>query len=114
MKNLDILPNQEVPPNIRLEVYKEALQLIQSDTDRSKRNKLGIGLCLLLPVLLWELECYCSKLSNGRVWFYDQITKMFPELTSKKIDIITRTHADQRDKIRIEFLKEMIQRLEKI
>lgn len=72
MKNKSILPNTLVPSEIRLEVYKEALETIVDNKPRC-----FLGLCLLLPVLLNHLM---ETAPNGEYWLFAHTENMFPEM----------------------------------
>jgi hypothetical protein len=76
MKNQNILPSTVVPSNIRLEVYKEAIDLIQKNPAYVD----SLGLCLLLPMLLWGLEDHLSAAPNGHYWNFEHTENMFPEM----------------------------------
>lgn len=93
MKNQNILPNTLVPRKIRLEVYKEALEIMTKKTEghSEEYDHLGSGLCLLLPVLLWGLKDFRSDFVNKNgitVWDWRDTSNMFPELTEEAIDSI--------------------------
>jgi hypothetical protein len=50
MKNEHILPNTEVPIELRKEVYKKALEIVMNSIEDQ------YGLCILLPELLWDVN----------------------------------------------------------
>lgn len=113
MKNTHI-PNllQEVPKDIRLEVYKEALDIISNNIRHESGS--GFSLCLLLPCLLWDLDWYCNLAPDKDSWDWRDTTKAFPELTKDIItNIITYNNDNEtkRNKIRINFLQDSIKLL---
>ena len=115
MKNIDIHPRQVVPIEPRLKIYKEALDLIKDNRDF--RTSTGdwvfndVGLCLILPCLLWDLH-YMYNPPNGN-WHNWDTPIMFPELNKfilvhKVLDITTK----EKQELRIKFLEEAIEELE--
>ena len=91
MKNITITPHTLVPREIRLEVYKKSLELLQGDElvliDTVGMTKDQAGLCLLLPCALWGINVR-EKAPNGKHWAWRETRNMFPELTPKDIDFI--------------------------
>ncbi len=90
----------EVPIEIRREVYKKALT--------ESKIRINYGLCLLLPVILWDLADYLSENPLGKYWSYIHTPIAFPELTEERMDFInelTREEATERRKI---VLQEML------
>ncbi len=114
MKNLHIKNlGQVVPAEIRLEIYKTALRIIEKQERVFGLLKDSYGLCLLLPCVLWNLDNYLSKAPDGNNWSYFTTSSSFPELTSKVLDKLNKTETDeQANKIRIKFLKDFIKMLE--
>lgn len=111
MKNEHILPGQIVPENIRLEVYKEALQHVKNEIPKSRIA--GFGLCLLLPCVLWDLYYYCDEAPCGETWAYYDTEKTFPEMKGI-IQAVGKTKTDEDLKrTRIQFLTAAIEKLEK-
>jgi hypothetical protein len=75
MKNEHIKPCQEVPIELRKQIYKEALQIVE-DVNIEYPYK---TLCTLLPKILWGLNF------ETPLWFqsdldYKDTPLMFPEL----------------------------------
>jgi hypothetical protein len=101
MKNKHILPNTEVPIELRKEVYREALRIIEKD---KKHNR--YGLCLLLPKLLYglDIDLFIDEQINDtyRPAF---AKKMFPELNTFLNNGIYGNYTNQE---RINFLKTVI------
>lgn len=119
MKNINIDIKKTVPQAIRLQVYKESLKILQ-DVNNSIKYKIeqkkyygmfgSIGLCVLLPCVLWDLESLLDNGYNFKVWDYRDTIIGFPELKSK-IDLIYHTKSIdpyKKNKIRIEILKGII------
>lgn len=109
MRNKKILPDNVVPPRIRLGVYKEALGNIESNTFKYEME--SFGLCLLLPCILWDLKSYLKNAPNGEDWTTEGTQILFPELA----DFLRRKgcFASYTDEERISFLKESIETLSK-
>lgn len=119
MKNINIDIKKTVPQAIRLQVYKESLKILQ-DVSNSIKYKIeqkkhhgvfgSVGLCVLLPCVLWDLESYLDKEPDNKHWDYRDTIIGFPELKSK-IDLICNTKSIdpyKNNKIRIEILKGII------
>ncbi len=112
MKNKHIKNLGEVvPAKIRLEVYKEALEIIEKNLWKSGTN--GHGLCVLLPCCLWNLISFLDKAPDGKDWKYQATTISFPELDSKILNKLNKTNTEKEiNKLRIKFLKKFIVKLE--
>lgn len=96
-----------VPPNIRLEVYKIALEYVK------KWEELTFGLetpqlCFLLPTILYNQSHFQLRKVK---WYFEATTFGFPELTIEWISKIEKYNSIS-DELRIEFLKESINKLE--
>lgn len=102
MKNAHIKSKEEVPTELRLEVYKEVLEKINWKTNES-------GLCHLLPMLLWGFS-YPLEAHNRLDHSFWDTKLMFPEL-SPEIPKICRAHNE--NLVRCNALKRMIKKLEK-
>jgi len=102
MKNENILPGQIVPEDIRLELYKEALEKI----DLCSR----LGLCLYLPMLLWGLNNALQSAPNGEGWYWEDTEEMFPEMDGISRDMRVPYCIDPRN-IRIQYLESAIAKL---
>lgn len=100
----------EVPINVRLEVYKKALELIEN----WRPPMFGLQnshLCILLPVILWKLPHF--ELDNEYSeydWNYEETKYAFPELKDY-LPSICSCPIYERDELRIAFLKISIQKL---
>lgn len=120
MKNQHILPNTRVPKETRLEVYKEALEIINKIIENEENEKefkhLGAGLCLMLPCLLWGLDHFLDNfttIDNKELpWSPWETSDMFIELNEDSIDFIERGNNNKefylkRQKVLIGFIKEL-------
>jgi len=100
MKNQNILPNTEVPFELRQEVYKNALEAITkiADNDRS------FGLCIMLPRILWGVKHDCHP--NGEHFYFADSDVLFPELKA----FLQRDgfYGEYSNNDRVEFLKSVI------
>lgn len=111
--NLD----SEIPPEIRLLVYKKAISQIKRKT-YTKYGLESAQLCLLLPCILWDLKSYTSFGPNNYNW--ENTNNAFPEFTDKEINSITSIPINlsaesaiaksrrKRDKKRLEILKNAV------
>jgi hypothetical protein len=109
MKNTQIKNLKDVvPKEIRLQVYKDALDYYH--TPKKDRRNWAEGLCLLLPCILWDL---CHYLDDSIVWDYDETSTAFPEL-EKHLSEIYKCKGDKaRNKYRLSILTKWISDLEK-
>lgn len=100
-----------VPSEIRLEVYKGTLEILENNIDKSGLDP-DDGLCLLLPCILWDLDFWLGKEPSGGTWIYFETKKSFPELTNSVIEDITRKRSPKtRISTRIKYLKKFIKEL---
>lgn len=117
--NLD----SEIPPEIRILVYKKAICQIKRNT-YTKYGLQSACLCLLLPCILWNLKSYKDYGPNQYNW--ENTNNAFPEFTNKEIDSITSIPINlsaestivksrkKRDKKRLEILENAIIKVQKI
>jgi len=97
-----------VPIDIRLTCYIKAKEFVKQSDTIDKTH----GLCLLFPMMLWNLKHYGSSQPNGKDWNYNDASIAFPELTEKIIDRIqTGITFEQRNKIRLYYLNKWIKKL---
>ena len=88
----------ELPKEVKLQVYKRALEII-------KKDKLVFGLetslflCLLLPCILFDLTMYLQSQPNGKVWVYYLTKKSFPEINYKAIEKLKMSSAIKKRRI---------------
>lgn len=97
----DSLKN-EVPKEIRLEVYKKAKELIENwdnqyDLDTPQ-------LCLLLPSILYNQDSFLQG-----TWYFGQTKMGFPEL--KKEDILAIAETEEPNIVRLKLLNKWIKQL---
>jgi len=117
--NLD----SEIPPEIRLLVYKKAICQIKRKT-YTKYGLESAYLCLLLPCILWNLKTYENCGPNLYNW--ENTNNAFPEFKEKEINSITSIPINlsgektiiqsrkKRDKKRLEILENAIVKVQKI
>jgi len=118
MKNVDILPNQLVPIEIRLEVYEKAIELIEKDENFARLNDTddnnGYPTCLLLPCILWDLNHYLDTAPNGQSYSFHTITQMFPEWNKDIVNsIILAETKKELNILRIKYLKQSVNNIKK-
>lgn len=107
MKNTHILPNTEVPIELRKEVYREALRIIENWDNQKKRFKTDEpALCyFLLMVLYGSKEVLHYHPKNNTQMPFSKTKIMFPELQSFLANGFWATYTNQE---RINFLKSVI------
>ena len=117
MKNTHILNlKQEVPLDIRIEVYKDAIKYLENVL-KDGYDEYSVALCILLPCLLWKLNSFFSLTPDGYNWGTNQTVIAFPELKTwlPVNDSFTKEHKRlYRIQKRIDFLKETITELKLI
>ena len=120
MKNTHILNlKQEVPLDIRIKVYKEAIKYLEKVL-KGGEDKYYVGLCILLPCLLWNLNAFFSVAPDNLDWETDDTVIAFPELKAWLVihysssKFFTDNHFIVNVQKRIDFLKETITELELI
>jgi hypothetical protein len=114
MKNTQIKNLKEVvPKEIRLQVYKDALEYYGSLLEAPK--KWGTGLCLVLPCALWGFSDYIAEESMDLKWDFENTPIAFPELNNDVLlDLKSINLEDNsRMQIRCTYLKIWISDLEK-
>ena len=109
MRNENILPKEEVPLEIRIQVYKEALQKLNSN--KNFYNLSGKALCFLLPCILWDLNFYTDNSPSGEYWCSKAAIKMFPEI--KELLSLRGYFGLYTDEERITFLESIINKYNK-
>mgnify|MGYP003442819381 FL=1 len=104
---------KKVPKELRLEIYKKALDFYITGGIIARMKPKNAGLCMLLPCILWNLEDYLDGNPNDDSdWSYHDTQIAFPEIT-KRIIYKVRDNEDTVKK-RIKILKRIIKRLENI
>ena len=113
MRNLHILPNTEVPIELRLEVYKEALRNIKRWN--SPRNKYLLDepylCCFLLAVLYGSKKVLHKHPETNENLFFRDTKIMFPELVGFLKEGWLGNYTN---KERIEFLEQTIKQLSNV
>jgi hypothetical protein len=100
MKNSHIKPCQEVPLELRKQIYKEALEIVEDVKVEYDCKRL----CFLLPKILWGFDSDNDSCYEKGLHFADT-PLMFPEL--KKF-LKKGTFYSYSNKQRIKFLKSVI------
>lgn len=107
MKNTHIKTlTKPIDKSTRLSVYKESLEIFD-------QNQV-IGLCLLLPMVLWGSEDYLEYYLDEEPrqnWCWKDTPTAFPELTQEVLDKISSTRDEERIAIRAKYLEEWIEKL---
>lgn len=105
MKNQHILPNTEVPFELRQEIYKEALKVIKDGNLKELYPKWHTAyLCWMLPSLLWGYDAWVSWEADLSKFHHKDTLVIFPELNSYLGHAVSLSNRE-----RIEFLKSVIQ-----
>jgi hypothetical protein len=103
----------EQEPETRLRVYERALELWEDYYKNGQYFPYGpegenLGLCLLLPCILWDLPHYLSKAPSGEHWDYHKTEIAFPEL-AKYLELILYETGNKKIETRLECLNRMIE-----
>lgn len=106
MRNEQYTLHKQLPKGVRLFCYKEALDYFENPKSKYK-NRCGGGLCILLPIVLWDLKDYSENIDK---WNWLDTPIAFPELTKEVVTEIAFSNA--RSETRIKFLKQAIKQLE--
>lgn len=112
MKNLNILNlKRPVPKRIRLNVYKRALAVLKGEGSDRENRVLGTGdtcgLCLLLPMLLWDFDDAYDNAPDGEDWHINDVPTAFPE-AAEGIERLIALPWDERKELRIKILEDII------
>ncbi len=89
----------EIPKEVKLEVYVKALEIIKEDKLVYGLEK-NLFLCLILPCILWDLKSYFQYQPNGKVWVYYQTKKSFPEINYEAIEKLKMSSAIKKRRIK--------------
>lgn len=98
----------------RLATYERALELLEDFYSTGKYLPYSpkgesLGLCLLLPCILWDLHSYLSDDPDDKSWDYEDTQIAFPEL-SNYLDAISDAQGNtEKNNCRLECLKKMIE-----
>lgn len=93
-----------VPDEIRVKVFKKAIDII-----KRKKPKFGLNalqLCFILPCILFDQKSYLEG-----DWYSFDTRKMFPEITDDNVTLIE--NSKEPNKVRIELLTQWIEQLTK-
>lgn len=104
------LLERKLPKRTRFSVYKKAYKLIKCAKPGEKYAKLdqeNLELCLLLPVILWNLKDFLDDAPNGKPWIYCHTKIAFPEIETY-LNSITECNLEDRNRRRLEVLEEII------
>jgi len=97
----------EVPKEIRLDVYKRAITIIENN--EKSYGLENYCLCLLLPCILYELEHYLDNVNGlDENWHFWDTEIGFPELKGFMKNMRGVNSIDEKNKIRLTFLKEIV------
>lgn len=110
---------QVVDKATRRRLYKAAL-LYYTQWDDAKPNEIyhcyddrirPLGLCILLPCMLWKLNTYMSSNPNtNKSWDHDDTVIAFPEI-KRYISQIESTQNTAKNALRIKALNEILANL---
>ena len=116
MRNEHLTLESVIPEEIRLECYKEALEIIEQ-----KKDVYGLdydtALCLLLPCILWNLDDYRDDSPLDEIWNYRDTQTAFKELVEHDLfyDLYHGAiYHEDIEETRITILKDSIKELETI
>lgn len=119
MKNEQYSIREELPKEIRLEVYQEAISILQNflKTGNSDKYSANGALCLLLPCLLWDLVTMWDEDPQGNHWDPYHVPQGFPEI-KPFVDMINQDDSafyskpvEEIYQLRIEFLEDVVKTL---
>lgn len=117
MRNEHLTLKSVIPEEIRLECYKEALDIIEQKKDVCGLD-FDTSLCLLLPCILWNLDDYRDSSPLGENWSFIHTQTAFKELVEHGLfnDLFMGfvVHNDDVEETRITILKDSIKKLETI
>jgi len=93
----------------RLECYIKAKKHLTTENDRIGDIQ---GLCLILPMILWDLDGVYSLAPDNNHWYHGDVSIAFPEVTDEVIKDITTCEPKykQRD-LRLSYLDSFILKL---
>ena len=106
MKYIHPSLEEVVPLKLRIKIYKEALKYYKEPSDNFYS-----GLCILLPMLLWELDSYLNDAPNGNSWNWSDTSTAFPEIDEYLFVITDCNDSSERRKLRIKILTSILKKL---
>lgn len=100
-----------IPAETRIDVYQKAIQHIKKHMEIADENKSN-AICLLLPVILFDLYSYEDQQPNGNYWDYCNTIVSFSDITLDEIHSISGMENNPMEKNlkRIEVLEKAILR----
>ena len=106
----------EVPKELRLEIYKKAVEYYNNynpQKDWGVAKTKGRGLCVVLPCILWDLVSYWEIPPHlTESWKHYDTQIAFPEIKPWIQYAVLKKFDDINISMRIEFLQEIINKLE--
>lgn len=104
---------EEVPKEIRLEVYKKAKELIENwyNSDTKNFGLVNPQLCLILPCILYNQETYLDNDNEWNDWYPHETVLGFTDFTNEDIDLIW--NSNNQNKKRLELVNKWIEQLNK-
>lgn len=106
--------DKELPREVRFPVYKKALEIYKSII---KDNSVefagmgvsgGIGLCMILPCILWNLNDYLDNAPDGNHWSFLRTSTAFPEIKEYIPILEAEMDSLRRVYLRIEILEKIL------
>lgn len=111
MKNTNILSlKSEVPKEIRIQVYKDAIKILKKGEGICGIGN-DLGLCLILPCILWDFEDFEDLTPANQNWYWWDTKIAFPEITKEIIQTIYDCPKHKRNILRIEYIKHFLKEL---
>lgn len=102
-----------LPVEVRREVYTKCIDILEEMLDNPTQSFFGantksdeLGLCILLPCILYNLEHYLDKAKGKKEnWWYGDTPKAFPEVKDYIDTVRYLGTLKGRNERRIEILK---------
>jgi hypothetical protein len=96
-----------VPKKLRFKLYKKAYDDLINNKELVGLTQ-PIGLCVSLPIYLWNLKSIDELAPNGEEWITEDTPKMFPELEQELYDLDVPKNAFMYSWDRIAFLEKVL------
>lgn len=103
--------DKELPKRVRIATYRKALKIYKDkllNLDKEFYGMTGMGLCILLPCILWGLKSYLDSMPNGEEWVHELTPTAFPEIKDGINRLYNITGDGQKIKERIKILEEIL------
>lgn len=100
-----------VHPSLKIEVPKEIRKQVYEIAISEKLDLSVYGLCLSLPMILWDLKSFIQKTPSNEFWDYAHTPIAFPELNKERIRYINNSLLSIRMSS-IEVLNEMLKEVQ--